>query len=64
MSLNAVVASTTDYNCDESYFSKYPCDECGDTLSGDRYDISYRETLTGPIYQASVCIDCYVDLCG
>ena len=48
----------------EPYFSWYPCENCGAVLGGDRYDIQYRETLNGDLYEASICPDCYTELCG
>lgn len=48
----------------EGYFSWNHCDHCGSTLGGERFDIVYRELLTGPIQEASVCTDCYIGLCS
>jgi hypothetical protein len=48
----------------EAYFSKQACENCGAHLAGDRYDITYRETLEGDILEASVCQDCFVSLCS
>lgn len=59
--LKAVVA-----NCEsvDPFFSWEPCENCGDTLGGNRYDITYRETLDGDIFTAEVCPDCMVALCS
>jgi hypothetical protein len=67
MSLNAIVASgvpADDQGTIEAFFSWSPCEECGKSLGGDRYSITYRETLDGDILEANVCEECYVALCS
>lgn len=48
----------------EPHFSWSACDNCGDTLGGNRYDMRYRETLHGPICEAEICESCVEDLCS
>ncbi len=58
--INAVVASCVSQ---EPFFSWSRCESCNG-IAGDRYDVTYRETLDGEIETAAVCPDCMVDLCG
>ena len=58
--LEGVVFSPKDESA-EGYFSWHQCENCGDKMGGNRFDIVYRETLTGPILEASVCQDCYIE---
>lgn len=61
MSLNAVVANC---NTDDPFFSWQACEECGNTVGGDRYEIVYRETPKGDLFSAEVCEDCMIALCS
>lgn len=64
--LNALVCSPVQDEAGntEAYFSRQTCENCGDHLAGNRYDITYRETLKGDILEASVCQDCFISLCS
>lgn len=57
------VASAKDEN-PEAHFSWSSCENCGDDLGGNRYDVIYRETLRGELCEAEVCESCYIKMCS
>lgn len=53
----------------EGYFGWTPCNHCGSTLGGDRFDVDVVGTNTKSnsvdvIDTISVCVDCYCKECG
>ena len=47
------------FNSDrEPYFSWRPCECCGDTLGGNRYDVAGYNNADKEIYLYAVCPDC------
>lgn len=48
----------------EPYFSYCDCDNCNTNLGGNRYDVTYRESLNGELYEATLCEDCFIGLCS
>ncbi len=60
---NLVCCAPVDPEADP-YFSKAACDYCGSHLAGNRYDIvGHAGGTTGPVYELSVCVDCFLALC-
>ena len=43
--------------CDEGVFSWRPCESCGSSLGGDRYD-AHGLTADGEIIHLDICVDC------
>ena len=64
--LNALVCSpdVEEDQVVEPFFSWSPCENCNQSLGGNRYAVIYRETLDGEILHADICEDCFVDLCS
>jgi len=48
----------------DGYFSRQPCDLCGSTLGGMRYDATARESADSEIVELEICVDCVMDIGG